>query len=183
MGVVRSLGMRRFHSLILALRGGGADAIKTLLPLVPNHAVLRGMLGTMEEEGLIELEVSAAPRKTVSVSLTPLGEKVADLARDADLMVYRGDPDAVKGLDARRAPDVLIMLLDGPANLVEIMTVARSHSTATKALAALEADGLVTVERGRGKDGFRVALTPLGARAAGRLAEARGLMASFNRPG
>ncbi len=181
MGEVRSLGMRRSHSLILALRDGGADAIKSLLPLVPNHAVLRGMLDTMEAEGIVELGISAVPRKTVSVTLTPLGGRVADLVRDADLMVYRGDPSAAKGMDARKAADVLVRLLDGPANLGDIMRVARSHSTATKAIDALEADGLVSAERNGGREGFRVVLTPLGERAAGKLAEAKALMEGRDR--
>ena len=53
MAEVRSLGMKQFHFIMLALRGGGTDTMKVLQNVVTNHAVLREMLGTMEAEGLI----------------------------------------------------------------------------------------------------------------------------------
>ena len=56
-------------------------------------------------------------RKTVGASLTAKGRAVADLLRDADLMVYRGDPDGERGLDGRKAATVLVRLLDCPALL------------------------------------------------------------------
>ncbi len=76
MGEVRSLGMRRSHSLILALRDGVADAIKSLLPLVPNHAVLRGMLDAMESENLVSTDKSGCRGGDFCVVLTPLENRV-----------------------------------------------------------------------------------------------------------
>ncbi|MBR4504212.1 MAG: hypothetical protein IKP20_04495 [Candidatus Methanomethylophilaceae archaeon] len=173
---VRSIGMKRFHSIMLALREGGASTMKALQGIVTNHAVLRGMLETMESEGLIEIKVAVSDRKTVGASLTPKGRAVADLLRDADLMVYRGDPDEPRGLDERKAADILIRLLDGPALQGDLMRVARSFGTVKKALGALDGDGLIAIESG-GRE-IRVALTPLGERVARILAEAREAIAS-----
>ena len=40
MAEVRSLRMKRFHSIMLALRGGGTDTMKALQNVITNHAVL-----------------------------------------------------------------------------------------------------------------------------------------------
>lgn len=69
--------------LILFISVHGAIQARSLRDVHPNYTRMRLLAQDLEESGILRVVETRAPRKILTIRLTPKGEKVAEKLREA----------------------------------------------------------------------------------------------------
>ncbi len=164
-----SVSENRTVSLLLAL--GSADRPLNLKEMqhITNHSqTLRSRVDSMEEDGLVDINIVFEPNKNVMVSLTDTGKDAYAVFSVIDGFVAPSKATRDKSIDMKYVDPILRMLLGKEylfqADILEMIPIYRS---VVKALDALEKDGLVKSRIStEGRKTVRYSLTDAGIRVA-----------------
>lgn len=155
---------RHTAALILALYNADGPIVMKDLQKITNHTqTLRQRLDRMEEEGIVDIQITYEPHKFVKVSLNDAGKEIALLVSMMNSIIP-GDDIEDKSINMRYA-DPIMRMLRGKAYVVQkdIKAVMPYYESITKVLKRMEQEGLVTIsESDEGYREIRYSLTPTG---------------------
>ena len=151
--------------LLLLLERGDGVIMKDLAGVIPNYATRRARVDAMEEEGLVDVETTYSPQKFTHVRLTDRGRSVASSLATVNVFVAPGKADVLEKSICMKYAEPLLRLLRPSMELKqsEVLKTLPNYRTVVRTVAALEADGLLTVTPT--ETGYRtnvIRLTPLG---------------------
>ena len=154
---------RHTAALVLYLYEADAPLMMKSLQQITNHTqTLRQRLDSMEEQGIVSIDVVYSPHKIVNVSLTETGKEIALLLSMANTIIPGEISD--KSINMRYADPVLRMM-KGKEYVVQkdIMSVMPYYASIIKVLERMEGEGLVArTESEESYREIRYSLTPVG---------------------
>ena len=153
-----SISEKHTLALLLYLKDAASTVILKDLQHITNHTqTLRMRLDEMEEDGLVDIEITGGIHRTVNIILTDLGNEIA-------LMLSMANSLVTPEKDMKYA-DPILRVLRGHTFLMQadILKVIPIYRNVVKVLGALENDGLVRSELSKEKNkNIRYSLTQKG---------------------
>ena len=155
---------RHTAALILALYDADGPIVMKDLQRITNHTqTLRQRLDRMEEDGIVDIQITYEPHKFVKISLNETGKEIALLVSMMNSIIP-GDDIEEKSINMRYA-DPIMRMLRGKEYVVQkdIKAIMPYYDSITKVLRRMESEGLVTIsEPDEGYREIRYSLTSKG---------------------
>ena len=160
-----SISEKHTLALLLYLKDAASTVILKDLQHITNHTqTLRMRLDEMEEDGLVDIEITSGIHRTVNIILTDLGNEITLMLSMANSLVTPEKDVKEKSIDMKYA-DPILRTLRGHTFLMQadILKVIPIYRNVVKVLGALEKDGLVRSELSKEKNkNIRYSLTQKG---------------------